>query len=58
LAPQGRRAAQRVDQFVVDDQIEVSPVGAERVVAGKIQLSARLPLAFFAYDDLGMEVLI
>jgi hypothetical protein len=58
LAAKGHGAAQRVDYAVVDDQVEVAPGGAEGVVAGKIQLSARLPPAFFARDDLGMKFVI
>jgi hypothetical protein len=44
-------AADRVEPFVADYQVDVGAIGAERVVAGQIEGSTGLPPAVLRRDD-------
>src|SRR5688572_3934713 len=52
------RTADRVACGGADEQVEVGPPRAERIVAGLAELGAALPPAVLAHHHAGIEVLV
>src|SRR5712692_11922295 len=54
----GRCAADWVASLTADDQVQIGPIGSERVVARRAELLASLPPSVLTAHDAGIEACI